>query len=73
MSNMSYESAMSRLEEIVKKLESGDSALEETVKLYDEGLKLSAFCDKMLTDAKQKIVSIENYLKEATEHDEQDH
>ncbi len=73
MSNMSYESAMSRLEEIVKKLESGDSALEETVKLYDEGLKLSAFCDKKLTDAKQKIVSIENYLKEATEHDEQDH
>mgnify|MGYP004628294097 CR=1 FL=1 len=73
MSNMSYESAMSRLEEIVKKLESGDSALEETVKLYDEGLKLSAFCDKKLTDAKQKIVSIENYLKEATEHDERDH
>lgn len=73
MSNMSYESAMSRLEEIVKKLESGDSALEETVKLYDEGLKLSAFCDKKLADAKQKIVSIENYLKEATEHDEQDH
>lgn len=71
MSNMSYEAAMTQLEEIVKKLESGDSTLEETVKLYDEGLKLSAFCDKKLKSAKQKIISIENYLKEASENDEQ--
>ena len=37
---MSFESAIERLEEIVRKLESGDASLDESIKLYSEGVEL---------------------------------
>lgn len=63
MAEKTFESALSRLEEIVKLIESGEVSLEETIKLYDEGLKLSMFCNEKLENAKQKIIDIEDYLK----------
>ena len=65
MAEKTFESAIKRLEEIVKLLESGDYPLEESVKLYDEGLKLSAECNKKLKNARQKVSDIEEYLKES--------
>lgn len=64
MNELNFEEAIKRLEEIVEKLESGNCPLEDSVKLYDEGIKLSSFCDKKLNEAKQKIISIDEYIKE---------
>ena len=45
---------MARLEEIVARLGEGTATLDETLKLFQEGTELAAFCDKKLTDAKLK-------------------
>ena len=50
-----FEDAFERLEEIVAKLEGGEVALEESLELYAEGMKLVKFCGKKLTAAEQKI------------------
>ena len=55
MSDKSYAEMTTRLEEITKILENGDCSLEESIKLYDEGKKLSAACTELLEKAKQKI------------------
>ena len=55
---MTYEQATKRLEEIVAKPEEGSMPLEGSMKLYEEGMKLSEFCMQKLNDAKQKIIDI---------------
>ena len=70
MSELTYEKAIIRLEEIVSVLENGKADLEETIALYDEGLKLAAFCNDALKTAKQKIVTIEEYIKEQSNNEE---
>ncbi len=60
MSNeMSYEKAINRLEEIVAVLEKNEAPLDEALKLFEEGTKLSRQCATMLSEAKQKITEIE--------------
>lgn len=53
--NLTFEQALSRLEIIVKQLESGEIALEDSIKLFEEGVKLSSVCSSLLKDAKQKV------------------
>ena len=55
---LSYEQSVSRLEEIVELLENGELPLEESMKLFEEGTKLSAECYSMLSKAEQKITQI---------------
>ena len=50
-----FESSLARLEEIVKAMESGDAMLDESLALYEEGVKLIKFCTKALDDAEQKV------------------
>jgi len=50
-----FEKAMKRLEEIGQALESGDIALEESIKLYEEGIQLIDFCQKKLAEAEKKV------------------
>ena len=50
-----FESSLARLEEIVKAMESGDAMLDETLSLYEEGVKLIQFCTKALDAAEQKV------------------
>ena len=52
---MTYEAAMTRLTAIVSALEGGETTLEESLKLFEEGAKLSAFCYEALSNARQKI------------------
>lgn len=52
---MDFEKKLTRLEQIVEKMESGDLALEESLKLFEEGVKLSRECNTQLTDAEQKV------------------
>lgn len=54
-SSPTFEKALARLEEIAGRLESGDLALEKAIALAEEGLKLSQFCEKQLTEAEGKI------------------
>ncbi len=58
MKKQSYEEAISALETIVTKLESGEASLDESLKLFEEGTKLAAFCSKALDTAEQKIRTI---------------
>ncbi len=51
----SFEEALARLEEIAEQLESGGLALEKTIALAEEGLRLSQFCEKQLSEAEGKI------------------
>lgn len=55
-----YETAVKRLQEIVKSLENGGLPLEESVKLFEEGAKLAKFCNNELKNAEQKIIALED-------------
>ncbi len=55
---MTYEKAISRLEEIVSALEKNDVTLDESLKLFEEGTKLTAFCADQLKNAQQKITEL---------------
>lgn len=50
-----FEQALSRLEEIVSEMEDSTSDLDKSVKLYTEGIELSAYCAKQLKTAEQKV------------------
>ena len=58
MKEQTFEEKMNRLEQIVELLEGGKCPLEEATALFDEGIKLSAECDKALQNAMQKITDI---------------
>jgi exodeoxyribonuclease VII small subunit len=53
-----FENNLKKLEVIVDKLESGDIGLEESVKLYEEGMKIKKICDKKLKDIEMQIKKI---------------
>ena len=53
-----FEVNLKKLEVIVDKLESGDIGLEESVKLYEEGMKIKKICDKKLKDIEMQIKKI---------------
>ena len=50
-----FEAAIAELESIVKKLEEGDLALEQSLKLYERGVELSRFCHARLEEAERRI------------------
>jgi len=51
----SFEESIARLEAIVKLLESGEASLDESIKLYSEGVKLVGECNKKLDETERKI------------------
>ena len=55
MAEEKFEKALSRLEGIVSKLEEGDLDLEESLKLFEEGIRLSHFCSEKLDEAERKV------------------
>ena len=70
MRDMTYEQAINRLEEIVKILERNDAPLEESIKLFQEGIELSQLCNDKLDNIQKKVAKIyENgELKEFEDH-----
>ncbi len=67
---MDFEKKLSRLEEIVQKMERGELALDESMKLFEEGVKLSRECQTQLTKAEaqvKKLVAIDEKGKAITE------
>lgn len=55
---MTFESAVARLNEIVEQMERGDTPLDESLKLFEEGSALASFCYDKLSSAEQKIKTI---------------
>ncbi len=51
----SFEKSLDELEKIVAKLEAGDLPLEESLKLFEDGVKLSRNCRERLTNAERRI------------------
>ncbi len=54
----SFESELARLQEIVAKLEKGTESLDDSLKLFEEGTKISKFCYEVLDKAEQKITNV---------------
>ena len=55
MEELKFEDAIKELENIAKELESGTLGLDESVSKFEEGMKLSKTCTKMLNKAEKKI------------------
>ena len=55
MAEQKFETAMKRLEEIVAKMEAGGLSLEDSLKLFEEGIKLSRVLAKRLEDAERRV------------------
>ncbi len=55
MAKDKFEDALSRLEEIVHKMEEGDLSLDESLKVFEEGIKLVRLCSKKLDEAERRI------------------
>ncbi len=55
---MTFEQSMARLEQIVRAMERGDVALDESLKLFQEGTELVRSCEKRLNDAEMEIKKV---------------
>lgn len=58
VAEMSFEQAMGELEQVVSKLERGDVALEDSIKLYERGAELKKRCEAKLKEAEEKVAAI---------------
>ena len=58
MAEKSFEEAMQRLEEITQNLENGDLSLEDSIDVFEEGMKLAKFCSKKLEEAEKKVTKL---------------
>jgi len=50
-----FEASIEKLEKLVEKMEDGDLTLEESLKVFEEGVKLTRECQQALADAEQKV------------------
>ena len=55
MAGKKFEEAMQRLEAIVQTLEQGEVPLEDSLKAFEEGMKLAKFCSEKLEEAEKKV------------------
>ncbi|MBI3809437.1 MAG: exodeoxyribonuclease VII small subunit [Nitrospirae bacterium] len=55
MATVKFEEALARLEAIVTELERGELPLEDSMRIFEEGIKLSKVCLKMLDDAERRV------------------
>jgi exodeoxyribonuclease VII small subunit len=55
---LSFEAALKRLEEIVRRLETGEASLEDSITLYEEGERLKRQCEARLDSARARIETI---------------
>ena len=66
MKKEKFEEALARLEEIVRKLESGNMSLEDSLKAFEEGVRLSRICSERLDEAERRVEILVNGATGAT-------
>ena len=64
--NLSFENALNELEKIIAKLESGECSLEESIALFEDGVKRTNECRTILAEAKKKITLLTDIAEEET-------
>ena len=57
--DITFEQAASRIDEIVRSLEKGDAPLDKSLTLFEEGAKLIKICNSMLDEAEQRVVLLQ--------------
>ncbi len=67
---LSFEDALKRLEEISELLEGQEISLEESINLYEEGIKLAKECYKMLNEAELKVTALKKTLDDEFKQEE---
>lgn len=65
----SFENSLKRLEEIAELLENDEIGLDESIKLYEEGINLSKICYNKLKDAEVKITELKSRLENEFENE----
>lgn len=55
MAKEKFEEALRKLEDILRKMEAGDMTLEESLKSFEEGMRLSRLCAERLDDAERRV------------------
>lgn len=70
MEMYTLDTAMIRLKEIAEELEIGEHDLEMSMKLYEEGVRIITFCNKALSNARQKVIELSQYDNEEDENEE---
>lgn len=58
INELSFEAALSQLEQIIQKLEDGNVELEDSISLYERGAALKKHCESKLKDAREKIEKV---------------
>lgn len=69
MKEINFETSMEQLEKIVQELEKGDLNLDDSIKKFEEGMKISKECNKLLENAEKKITVLINNNDNITEED----
>lgn len=67
MKELNFEENMDKLEKIVQELEKGDLNLDDSIKKFEEGMKISKECNKYLEDAEKRITVLIEDKNEITE------
>lgn len=57
---MKFEEAMAQLAKVVQTLESGEATLDDSIALFEKGMKLSKHCADILEKAEQKVIFLQN-------------
>lgn len=70
MEKYTIDSALARLEEITQSLENGEYELETAMKIYEEGVRLIAYCNKSLNAAAAKVAELSQIDMSGDESDE---
>ncbi|MGB2697777.1 MAG: exodeoxyribonuclease VII small subunit [Candidatus Zixiibacteriota bacterium] len=73
---VNFEDSLKRLEEIVQKLEEGELSLDESLKLFEEGIEISRACTRKLSEAEKKVERLikmgQNFKTEKLETEEEE-
>jgi len=66
---LSFEDSYARLEQVVQRLEAGDLGLEESVRLYEEGMRLAEHCGQQLDSAELRVTQLLSSVAQPGEED----
>jgi len=67
--SMDFETAFNALQEIIAKLESAELPLEEALRLYEEGKRLSGLCTSILENAQLRVTTLDEEAADETKTD----